>query len=76
MTFDLCEIKRIRKSLGITQKKLADLAGVSQSLIAKTEAGMLDPAYSKATKIFEALNEINKRSDKKAVDVMEKRIIS
>ena len=55
MVIEIREIKEIRKKLGLTQGQLANMANVSQSLIAKIEAGRLDPTYSNATKIFEAL---------------------
>ena len=38
-------ISKIRKQLGLTQIQLANLAGVSQSLIAKLESGRIDPSY-------------------------------
>jgi len=37
MTYELEEVKKIRKKLGLTQTELANRAGVSQSLIAKIE---------------------------------------
>ena len=46
--FELNEISRLRKQLGLTQAELAKLSGVSQSLIAKLEAGKIEPSYSKA----------------------------
>ncbi|MBI4173496.1 MAG: CBS domain-containing protein [Candidatus Aenigmarchaeota archaeon] len=55
MFSELAEIKRIRKRLGITQAQLAKLAGVSQSLVAKIEAGRLNPTYTNAVAIFNAL---------------------
>ena len=52
MTYELEEIKKIRKSLGLTQAELAKRADVSQSIIAKIESGSIDPTLSKAKKIF------------------------
>jgi predicted transcriptional regulator len=49
------EIKRRRKKLGITQKKLAELLGVSQPLIARIESGSIDPKLSLVKKIFSVL---------------------
>ncbi|MFQ5647816.1 MAG: helix-turn-helix transcriptional regulator, partial [Candidatus Aenigmatarchaeota archaeon] len=40
---EITEIRKIRKKLGLTQSQLAQEARVSQSLIAKIEAGKLDP---------------------------------
>ncbi|OYT55201.1 MAG: transcriptional regulator [Candidatus Altiarchaeales archaeon ex4484_2] len=56
----LTEIKKYRKKLGITQTELAKKAGISQSLIARVEAGTVDPRYSKIESIFSALNELKK----------------
>ena len=61
--YELEEIKKIRKKLELTQTELADRAGVSQSLIAKIEAGRIDPTYSKTKKIFAALSDLEKRGD-------------
>ena len=47
MIHDLSEIKNLRKKAGITQLDLARKASVSQSLIAKIEAGKIDPTYTK-----------------------------
>ncbi len=52
------EIKIRRKRLGITQRELAEKAGVSQALIAKIEAGSVDPRYSTLRRIWEALEEL------------------
>jgi predicted transcriptional regulator len=73
---DVKDIKNIRKKLGLTQKQLADHAQVSQSLIAKIEAGLLDPTYSNAQKIFSALNGLSKKQEAKAKDLMSSRIIA
>ena len=76
MPYEIAEIKRIRKKLGLTQSDLASKSGVSQSLIAKIEAGVLDPAYSKTQKIFETLETYSKKHEQKASDIMQTRIIS
>ena len=46
MLADLSEIRILRKQHNLTQSQLARLAGVSQSLIAKLEAGLIDPGYA------------------------------
>ena len=76
MPFNLKDIKQIRKKVGLTQGQLANLSGVSQSLIAKIEAGRIDPTYSNAKKIFTALNELSKKQDIKAEKLMTSKIIS
>ncbi len=79
----LASIKKRRIILGMTQKQLADLCGLSQSVIAKIERGSVDPAYGSATRIFGTLErlESSETSDNRllyltARDVMTVRIIS
>lgn len=57
------EIPRRRRMLGLTQRELARLAGVSQSLIAKLESGKIDPSYAKVKAIFDALTRLERRRD-------------
>ncbi len=75
MKFELNEIREIRKQLGINQTKLANFAGVSQSLIAKIESGRIDPTYSKAGKIFQALAVLQKKEEFEVEKIMRKQII-
>jgi len=49
------EIKSKRKDLGWSQKKLANKAGVSQSLVAKLEQRNTVPNYKSVRKIFKTL---------------------
>ena len=76
MPNELKEIKQMRKSLGLTQSELAKNANVSQSLIAKIEAGIIDPTYSKTKRIFETLDILAKKKEVKAFEIMHKKIIS
>lgn len=78
MQFDINKIGDLRRKLNLTQKELATLAGVSQSLIAKIESQKIDPAYSKVVAIFYALeNELNKKEQtKKAREIMTKNLIT
>ncbi len=76
MTYDVSEIKSIRKKFGLTQTELAKRSGVSQSLIAKIEAGLIDPAYSKAKQIIDALGTVKAKEEQKLVDIMQKKIIN
>lgn len=75
MTNELEEIKNIRKKLGITQFQLAKQANVSQSLIAKIESGRLDPSFSNAQKIFQTLEDLSKKKELTAKEIMNKRIL-
>jgi len=72
------EIKKMRKSLDITQSELASMSGVSQSTIAKMERGAIKGSYESVTKIFNVLElEINRRKQGlKAKDVMTTKVIS
>lgn len=74
--YELSEIKVIRKKVGLTQGQLSKLAGVSQSMIAKTEAGILDPSYSNVCKIFDALNSLTNKNKIKIDQILIKKIIS
>ncbi len=51
------ELRMLRKRAGLTQRELAERAGVSQSLIARIEAGKVDPRLSTYRKILNALKE-------------------
>jgi len=74
--YELKEIKEIRKKFGLTQTDLAKKAGVSQSLVAKIEAGRLDPTYTNARKIFDALDNLTQKQEMKAEEIMTKKIVS
>jgi predicted transcriptional regulator len=67
---DLRWIAEARRKLGLTQHSLAKMAGVSQSLVAKIEAGRIDPAYSKARRIIESLERSQAASEKTARELM------
>ncbi len=75
MEMDLSSVKQVRKDLNLTQKELARLSGVSQSLVAKIEAGVLDPSYSNAQKIFATLQGLLARQETSAKELMSRRLI-
>ncbi len=68
------EIKKKRKKLGISQKKLAELVGVSQPLIAKLESGRLDPKLSLIKRILKVLEDVE--GSMKASSIMNSPVIS
>lgn len=74
MIVDPADLRRIRRELGITEKELAKLSGVSQSLIAKIELGLVDPGYSKIKAISDAIMRISGLQGK-ASDIMTSPVI-
>jgi predicted transcriptional regulator len=76
MNYDIKDIKNIRKQVGITQEKLAELSGVSQSLIAKVESEHIDASYSNIQKIFATLDGLKSKKEPMAKDLMQKRIVT
>jgi len=74
MIIDPSDLRRVGRELGITEKELAKLSGVSQSLIAKIELGMVDPSYSKMKAISEAIMRISGLQGK-ASDIMTSPVI-
>ncbi|MCI0503143.1 CBS domain-containing protein [Candidatus Micrarchaeota archaeon] len=73
---DVERIGKMRRQLSLTQKQLATLAGVSQSLIAKIESGKIDPAYSKVMQIIGALEAEQNRGKKTVAQIMSPHIAS
>ncbi len=55
-------IKQIRKKIGITQKKLATMAGISTSMINQIESGRSQPSYETAKRIFDILANLQGKS--------------
>lgn len=72
---DPTQLKRIRLQLGVTQTRLARDAGVSQSLIAKIEAGTVDPTFTSLRAISQALRSTKEARQKRASDVMSSPVI-
>jgi predicted transcriptional regulator len=68
-------IKKIRKQINISQIELAEASGVSQSLIARLEAGKTDPSYQNVKKVFDALEKLGKGKIMLAKDIMNKNIV-
>ncbi len=68
-------IQEKRRRLGLTQSQLAELAGVSQSYIAKLEARSLEPAYGKVRAILEALERLETRREVPASELMTRDVV-
>ena len=64
-----------RRKLGLTQSQLAELAGVSQSYIAKLEAGNIEPSYVKVKALFEALDKLEQKKQLSASQVMNRNVV-
>jgi len=78
------DIKKRRKVLGLTQKRLANLAGISQAALARIEKNAVayNPSYLAIYQISEALDVFSKGQKQTGVesktvgDVMHKRVVS
>jgi len=69
-------IKQIRLKIGITQKTLATMTGVSTSMINQIESGRSQPSYETAKKIFDSLGNLEgKSSSHKAGDFCSKDVV-
>ena len=71
----LSEIKVLRRKYHLTQKELADRAGVSQSLLAKIESGKVEPTFSKAQQLFASLEALRGQEETKAEQIMNKKVV-
>jgi predicted transcriptional regulator len=69
------DLKERRTSLDLTQSELAEMAGVSQPLIARIEGGDVDPRLSTLRRIVNALEEAE-GSVLRAEDLMHEDIVS
>jgi predicted transcriptional regulator len=69
-------IKQARIRLGITQRRLATLAGISTSMINQIESGRCKPSYETAKRIFEILGSLEGQSSLKARDICSPNLIS
>src|SRR5207245_1912335 len=70
-------ITKKHKQLALTQSKLAQLAEDRQSIIAKIESGTVDPSYSIAKRLVEALEKQSIQTSRPRVsEIMSKPVIS
>jgi predicted transcriptional regulator len=69
-------IKQARIKLGLTQRELASLSGISTSMINQIESGRCKPSYDTAKKIFEVLSSQEGKTSLKAGDICSHEVIS
>lgn len=69
-------IKQGRVKLGLTQRELASLSGISTSMINQIESGRCKPSYDTAKKIFEVLSSQEGKTSLKAGDICSREVIS
>ncbi|RPJ52838.1 MAG: CBS domain-containing protein [Methanobacteriota archaeon] len=69
------ELKAKRVALGLKQADVASRAGISQSMVARIEAGTVDPRISTLAKIVQVLN-VAERPAMTAADVMHAPVLS
>lgn len=65
------DISKMRKSLGISQKEVATVCGVSQSYIARLEKGDINPTYENIRKIYNYLQTHTKKTDQLDLEAKE-----
>jgi predicted transcriptional regulator len=70
------DIARRRRQLGLKQSELAKASGVSQSLIAKLEAGTIDSSYTKVKTIFDVLERLEFKTKAQAEKLIHTEVIA
>jgi predicted transcriptional regulator len=70
------DIAKRRRQLGLKQSELAKMANVSQSLIAKLEAGTIDSSYTKVKTIFDVLERLEFRNKVQAEKIVHNEVVS
>nr|WP_321352121.1 CBS domain-containing protein [uncultured Methanoregula sp.] len=69
------ELRSRRETLGMKQTELAKRAGISQSMVARIEAGNVDPRVSTLNKIINVLNSSEPRKIR-AIQIMHTPVLS
>lgn len=67
-------IKKKRLMSELTQKDLAKISLVSQSMIAKIESGKIEPSYSIVQKLFTTIENYSSNDLEKCSDIMSKKM--
>jgi len=70
------DIAKKRRQLDLKQSELAKLAGVSQSLIAKLEAGTIDSSYTKVKTIFDTLDRLEAKTKIQTEKLIHKEVVT
>jgi predicted transcriptional regulator len=70
------DIAKRRRQLGLKQSELAKMSGVSQSLIAKLEAGTIDSSYTKVKIIFDVLERLEFKSKVQTEKIIHNQVMS
>ncbi|MCD6341941.1 MAG: CBS domain-containing protein [Thaumarchaeota archaeon] len=76
--WDLRTLSEIRRRAGLTQKELARLSGVSQSLISKIEQGKINPSYEAVKRILQAIESVRAERSRNLIarDICTRKVIS
>ena len=70
-------IKQMRVKLGITQKALSDMVGISKSMMNQIETGRSSTSYDTAKRIFDCLATMESRTSQRTVyELCSKKIVS
>jgi predicted transcriptional regulator len=69
-------IIQARTRLGITQRKLASITGISTSMVNQIESGRCKPSYDTAKKIFEILSSLEGKTSMKVGDICSRHLIT
>lgn len=73
---DISEIRKRRRALGVTQRRLALLSRLSQSAVAKIESGKMSPSYVTVKSMFESLSGLETAGSAKASEIMRRPVAS
>ncbi len=63
------EFRHLRKKAGLTQKELAERAGLSQSLIARIEKGDIDTKLGTARRILDVIRESEGSKESRSLEI-------
>jgi predicted transcriptional regulator len=69
------DIAKRRRQLGLKQSELAKMAGVSQSLIAKLEAGTIDSSFTKVKAIFDVFERLEFKTKVQTAKILHNEVI-